>query len=186
MKIQCEAVLVTEAQLAEIIHETRATVFQSIRRHLPADLGHAVEDVVQETYLRFYLHFQHRSLPEGDGRQRWLYVAARNESRKAARSARRRTRLILAAAQTAQSELSSELERRDDPLDGNAENLRSRLEVQTAVLPPHFRQPMQLRLQGLSLKDIARRLSLAAGTVKSRLARGRELLAREQANTGRK
>jgi RNA polymerase sigma-70 factor (ECF subfamily) len=47
-------------------------------------------------------------------------------------------------------------------------------------LPPHYREPLVLReLDGYGYDEIAQRLALPVGTVRSRLARAREQLARQ-------
>lgn len=170
----------TEGELERLIDATKSVVFQSIRRHLPADLGHSVEDVFQETYLRFYLAFRDRALPQGDGIERWLYVAARNESRKAARAGRRRGRLF----QLLRGGYSPASESKDPESKPAAGVVLSPLDL--SGLPEAFRETMQLRKEGFSLNEIAARTGAALGTVKSRLARAREWLAREGHNNAGK
>jgi len=56
---------------------------------------------------------------------------------------------------------------------------RQRVDAAIAHLPPEFREVVVLReLEDLSYKEIAGVLSIPVGTVMSRLARGRHLLAR--------
>jgi RNA polymerase sigma-70 factor (ECF subfamily) len=76
-----------------------------------------------------------------------------------------------------------------DPTDPSAEEaidsaaLRPEIEIALATLPPDFRAAVILSdLEGLSLPDIAEVLDVPIGTVKSRVFRGRRLLAHQLGN----
>jgi len=161
----------TELQLAEAIDASKHTVLRAIRKNLPGNLSASVEDVVQETYLRFYRALGSRAPLEGDDLQRWLYVAARNESRRAARRANREWLTLVKFDWNFGKE--SEKEAEEDLL---AEGSRMKTEIQQ--LPDQFREVTLLRMNGMKLADIARHLGISVGTVKSRLARSKESLAR--------
>ncbi|MGD8495444.1 MAG: sigma-70 family RNA polymerase sigma factor [Gemmatimonadales bacterium] len=135
-------------------------------------------DLVQETFLRAYEaweSFEGRAQPST-----WLYTIAR---RTALRMRRRR------AGQPAHMEpLSEELcacsvfdgpGAETDPLDALiAEEEQQRLHEALAMLPTRYRLPVSLKeLGGLSVEDVADVLELKQGTVKSRLHRGRNVLA---------
>ncbi|MGD2103090.1 MAG: sigma-70 family RNA polymerase sigma factor [Acidimicrobiia bacterium] len=80
-----------------------------------------------------------------------------------------------------------------DPVDRHAEEvidsvaLRPELQRALTVLPPEFRSAVILAdVEGLRLADVASILDVPVGTVKSRVFRGRRLLAAELGNqTGR-
>jgi RNA polymerase sigma-70 factor (ECF subfamily) len=133
-----------------------------------------VEDVAQETYLRYYLAYRNREALDGDSIHRWLYVAAKNESLRAARKHRRAGFSLLRFLQTARPEAESP----------PPENVPSAQQL-AAELPPKYKEATMLRLAGLNVADIARRLRIAPGTVKSRLSRGRQLMQRMAANERR-
>lgn len=79
-----------------------------------------------------------------------------------------------------------------DPADHGAEDavdsagLRPEIELALAALPPEFRAAVVLSdIEGLSLPEVAQILEVPLGTVKSRVFRGRRLLAAELGNQAR-
>lgn len=76
-----------------------------------------------------------------------------------------------------------------DPSDRSAEDaiesagLRPEIQAALAKLPPEFRSAIVLAdLEGMALPDAAKALGIPVGTVKSRVFRGRRLLARQLGN----
>jgi len=134
------------------------------------------EDLTQDVFLKVF-----RSLSTFDRRanfQTWLISVSRNLCIDHYRSVRKERETIdrdvrtddLAPASPAPSALAT-LERRD-----LAEQLREALQH----LPDTLRAAVVMRdIQELSYQEIAERLSLPEGTVKSRINRGRHELARQ-------
>ena len=134
------------------------------------------EDLTQDVFLKVF-----RSLATFDRRanfQTWLISVSRNLCIDHYRSVRKERETIdrdvrtddLAPASPVASPLAT-LERRD-----LAEQLREALQH----LPDTLRVAVVMRdIQELSYQDIAKRLSLPEGTVKSRINRGRHELARQ-------
>jgi DNA-directed RNA polymerase specialized sigma24 family protein len=125
------------------------------------NLGDA-EDVVQEAFARGYA--RRRTLAGVDNREAWLTTVALNVAR---RRMRRRT---FGAG------LAGWGPGNGDPVDRRISNL----DLFDAILrlPGQQREAVVLHhLADLPLEEIARRLGVAVGTVKSRLARGRPTLA---------
>ncbi|MGH2754345.1 MAG: RNA polymerase sigma factor [Actinomycetota bacterium] len=122
------------------------------------------EDAVQETFLKMFRH-----LDDYRGRSKfstWLFSIARNcaydELRRSARSTRTQTRLEM------------------EPPRGQSDET-SGVEVREALaeLPVELREPVVLiDVFGDSYKDAALVMGLPVGTVKSRVHRARERLAR--------
>jgi RNA polymerase sigma-70 factor (ECF subfamily) len=132
------------------------------------------EDLTQETFVKVF-----RALPTYDGRasfETWLTRVSRNLCIDHYRRRRREEETF-----TDQVELDS------IPLDELVSRPDARLEQRDhialirralAQLPPTYREPVVLRdIQGLSYEQIAQRLHLQEGTVKSRINRGRKQLA---------
>jgi RNA polymerase sigma-70 factor (ECF subfamily) len=156
----------TELEFAAIVGTTKKTVLSSVRKHLAARFFHAIDDVVQETYLRGYRHLAGGKFRNESSLETWLYTIARNESlRMNTRLAREEAK----AEKEADRWMSLEKERTspDDVI-----SLAGMLER----LPEKYREVVALKSQGYSEQEIAGRLKINTGTVKSRFSRGKELL----------
>lgn len=128
---------------------------------LTGDLPRA-QELAQETFLRAY-----RALARGErweNPRAWLYRVA---SRLAANDHRR-------------GKLPQWLRLRDDdpaPGPGVREAAAQRLAFQAALvtLPPRYRVPLVLAMEGYRVSEIAQILGLGTSAVKMRLSRGREM-----------
>lgn len=165
----------TEAELADAVEAGKRTVLNAIGRHLPAGLTGQIEDIAQETYLRYFLAFQAKPALTGDDLQRWLYVAARNEALKAARKVRRESLALWRRNESPGPEADKDVDE-----SGN----REVLSLHIAGMPEPFREATRLRVTGLKIAEIAARLGVSSGTVKSRLSRGKEWLVRSGKEAG--
>jgi RNA polymerase sigma-70 factor (ECF subfamily) len=136
----------------------------------PAD----AEDLVQETYLRAYRWF-HRYRP-GSNIRAWLYTIMHRARTDALRRAGRRVRTV--------------------PLHGDGPTAppgpetrhfgQEELARALGRLPEAFREAVLLRdVHDLSYEEIARILRIPAGTVMSRIYRGRTRLRRDLEGTRR-
>ena len=157
-----------------------------VERHGPLVLGvcrrllrdpYAVDDAFQATFL--VLVKKAASIRDGDRLGPWLYgVAVRVATRARGVTIRRLAREIPGAEETA---VAAEL--RDDEAFGP--DLRAVLDAELARLPGRFRDPLVLcYLQGQTHEEAARRLRCPVGTVRSRLARGRDRLRSRLARHG--
>ena len=140
------------------------------------------EDIVQETFLRAYRHWD--SYQPGTSARSWLFTIARNvflrtRERQARRPESNASDIdfnaeALAAVSVFEDAKSADPERRffDSFIDA---------EVTAAIerLPEEFRSAVVLSdVEGLNYAEIAAVLGIPIGTVKSRLYRGRRLLER--------
>jgi RNA polymerase sigma-70 factor (ECF subfamily) len=130
-------------------------------------------DATQETFLTVF-----RKAGQFKGESAlgtWIYRIAVNTCYDQLRRAKRRQ--------------SEPLPDHVDPRDHAAEDLidsaalRPDIERALAVLPPEFRSTIVLSdIEGLALPQVAEALGVPVGTVKSRLFRGRRILAKELGN----
>ncbi|MDX6568824.1 MAG: polymerase sigma-70 factor, subfamily [Gaiellales bacterium] len=128
----------------------------------------AAEDVTQEVFLRIWRN-AHRFDAERGRAEAWIATIARKASRDALR---RRGSLPV-------EELADAVDPAPDPVDEVADASQA-LQLQAAVasLAPGSREVIELAYwQGLSQVEIAERLGLPLGTVKTRTRRGLALLA---------
>jgi RNA polymerase sigma-70 factor (ECF subfamily) len=133
------------------------------------------EDLTQDVFVKIF-----RSLGTFDRRanfQTWLVSVSRNLCIDHYRSVRKERRLIDRDVDA--SELSPESPREDPTAALEQRDRTALLRQALATLPGSLRTAVVMRdLQELSYQEIARRLSLPEGTVKSRINRGRAVLAR--------
>jgi RNA polymerase sigma-70 factor (ECF subfamily) len=145
-----------------------------VRRHGPMVLGvcrrivrdpHVAEDAFQATFL--LLVRKARSVRKRASVGPWLYGVARRvalEARRAASRGDRPTRLDLEAPTVD-----------DDGLE--RDELHAALHEELSRLPEKYRAPLVLcYIQSLPHEAVARQLGWPLGTVRSRIARGRDLL----------
>jgi RNA polymerase sigma factor (sigma-70 family) len=135
------------------------------------------EDVVQDAVLRAFRSFDQF---RGDSPRAWLFAIVRNCCRSAL-SARNASGLHLVHESAAAPERDTNADERDDPEQAliracDAALVRDMVEA----LPEPFREAIVLReLEELSYREIAQVTEVAMGTVMSRIARGRSLLAEQ-------
>jgi RNA polymerase sigma factor (sigma-70 family) len=172
----------TDARLLErYLRQRDEAAFEAlVRRHGAMVLGvcrrvlgneQDAEDVFQATFL--ILVRKAGSVRKRGSLGAWLYGVAYRTAREARRAmARRRAK---EASVIPQVHASAPAE----------EDLREVLDRELAALPEHYRAAVVLcDLEGKGRKEAARLLGCAEGTVASRLARGRSLLARRLARCG--
>ncbi|MCX7679591.1 MAG: sigma-70 family RNA polymerase sigma factor [Spirochaetes bacterium] len=151
-----------EQKFAEIVHRTKATVLAAIERHLPPEFFHAIDDIVQETYLRAYKWLLKHRCVESEQIQRWLYTIAKNETLRMIKRLRRNEYILESIPMNAQ------------PNDRKDETKIQPHHIEK--LPLKYRSVMALAFEGYSEFEISQKLAIPLGTVKSRKFRGKELL----------
>jgi RNA polymerase sigma-70 factor (ECF subfamily) len=158
----------TDIEFAAIVGRTKKIVLSSVRKHLAARFSYAIDDVVQETYLRGYRHLSGGMFRNESSVESWLYAIARNESLRMNKKLGR---------EEEKAERVAEHQKEEEPARFSSEDV-ALLEVMMGRLPEKYREVMALKAQGLPEDEIARRLSISRGTVKSRFSRGKEMLQR--------
>jgi RNA polymerase sigma factor (sigma-70 family) len=156
-----------------------------VRRHAPMVWGvcrrtlarhHDAENAFQATFV--VLLRKAASIRSPELLASWLYRVAQQTARKARQMAAKRG--------VREQQLEVLPEPPAEPLDDEfGPELRERLDDELSRLPDKYRVAIVLcDLQGKSRPDVAKLLRLPEGTVASRLARGRALLARRLARPG--
>jgi RNA polymerase sigma factor (sigma-70 family) len=175
-----------DGQLLEsfIAHRDEAAFATLVTRHGPMVMGvcrrilgnhHDAEDAFQATFL--VLARKAASIVPREMLGNWLYgVAYRAAAKVRAMNARRR------AKEREMTEMPVPVAARQDDL---WRDLRPLLDCQLNCLPDNYRVAIVLcDLEGKSGRDAARQLGWPEGTLSSRLARGRKLLAKRLTRRG--
>jgi RNA polymerase sigma-70 factor, ECF subfamily len=146
-------------KLRQIFDERSATLSRFLRR-INADRPHIVEDLLQETMLRVWLHID--DLPDAEDHiQAWLFTIARNVSVDEARKRSRRPR---------ESGGENDLLNHAAPADPMEVVVAHETMLEAyRNLPPERRQALdEIYLNSRRPIDAAHRLSVPEGTAKSR------------------
>lgn len=133
------------------------------------------EDLSQEIFLRIFKNL--RKFDPAADFSKWLASVARNHCIDNYRSTRREQRTMVDDGLAFDQAIASSS---TDPFRSiEASEAKEVLRVGLASLPEKLREAVVLRdLKGLAYEEMAVRLSLPVGTIKSRINRGREELAR--------
>jgi RNA polymerase sigma-70 factor (ECF subfamily) len=186
--------LTAEAQFIERLKAGEAAAFDRLVQERSGDIyallyrltedAEEARDLTQETFLRAFQHIG-RFRGEADLKT-WIYRIAVNQARNRWRWWRRRRRDVTISLDAGTGEGEEPLAMRlRDTASANPEQetlAREREKVLLNALrslSQSYRETVILRdIEGLSYEEIAQTLEISIGTVKSRLARGRDELRR--------
>ena len=162
-----------EAAFAELVRRLGPMVMGVCRR-ITADT-HLAEDAFQAAFL--VLARRSADVSPREAVRGWLYgVAARTAQKARVMSARHRSREVLTPAPPDEQQVAIK--------ETDSEALRM-LDEEIGELPDHLRAAVVLcELEGVSRKDAAARLEIPQGTLASRLAKARKMLAVRLLNRG--
>ena len=151
----------------------------SLARYLTNDAGMA-EDVVQEAFLRAFRSFDSY---RGGPPRAWLFAILRNCWRDRVTEQIRRERVVVSDAtlSEAQAEVVAAIPAEGDTPEESVARAREIDTVREVIagLPEPFRETLVLReMEEMSYREIAAMTGVPIGTVMSRLARAREMLAK--------
>lgn len=157
----------TNSDFTEIVNSTKSIVLSAIEKNLAERFFHSIDDVVQETYLRAYKALVSGKFREESKLSTWLYAIARNESFRMNEKLMREERKIERATLRIKEETH---------LDDNIQDQPNLLIKYLKQIPEKYKTILLHYSEGFSEKEIAEKLSIKQGTVKSRAFRGKEFL----------
>ena len=157
----------TNSDFTEIVNSTKSIVLSAIEKNLAERFFHAIDDVVQETYLRAYKALSSGKFRKESKLSTWLYTIARNEAYRMNEKLLREERKIEKATMKLKETKSD---------DSNLMERTNTLIQYLKQIPEKYKTILQHYSNGLSEKEIAEKLSIKQGTVKSRAFRGKEML----------
>ncbi|MDH4262175.1 MAG: RNA polymerase sigma factor [Spirochaetia bacterium] len=159
-----------------LVKKTKSSVLSAISKNLKPDYAHMIDDVVQETYIRAYNSLKKNQFRYEASLNTWLYTIARNESR--------RLNIKINKLRSIEKKLDDSLlnERQliDTTRELNSENknqIQGKLEIINIIigkLPQKYKSVLELDILGFKDWQIAEKLKINLGTVKSRNSRARE------------
>ena len=150
----------------------------SLARYLAADPTIA-EDIVQEAFLNAFRAFDSY---RGGSAKAWLFAIVRNCWRDRARAAVAQSRVVVNHAGLSDSQAAAFENYPDDANSPEANLVRQQeadnVRIVIAALPEPFREALVLReMEQMSYREIATMTEVPIGTVMSRLARARDMVA---------
>ncbi|HYE73734.1 MAG TPA: sigma-70 family RNA polymerase sigma factor [Blastocatellia bacterium] len=163
---------------AELVNQYQPIIFSVIRRMMRDE--EEARDITQETFLKIYRHFSH--FRGESSLKTWIFRVAINQAHNSQRWWRRRRRDETSSLDESPNErtsISAKLVSSSGTPESQAiaQERRQQLERALAGLKQDFRLAVILRdIEGLAYEEIAEILEISIGTVKSRIARGREML----------
>lgn len=161
-----------DEQAFEEIYQRYATMVYNLCLRLSRNPDQA-SDLTQEVFLRVFRHLG--KFRGGSSLKTWIYRVTLNHCR----SRLGRKHLPMQPLTSPDGETEREIpDPRRNPEDRAVAESEGRLvEAALARVPPRFREAVTLRdLEDLSYQEIAEILRVRIGTVRSRIARGRERL----------
>jgi RNA polymerase sigma-70 factor (ECF subfamily) len=171
------------AAFERLVHERSGEIYGLLFRL--TENPEEARDLTQETFLRAFQSIGHF---RGDSDVRtWIYRIAINQARNRWRWWRRRKREVTVSLDTTDDEQRQPLAAtlkcealRNPEQDTLAHEREGALRVALKGLRRVYREAVVLRdIEGLAYEEIATALDISIGTVKSRLARGRQELRRK-------
>lgn len=156
-----------EKEFSAIVTQSKGIVLSAIEKNLAERFYHAIDDVAQETYLRAYKNLIKDKFRGDSAIETWLYRIAVNESLRMNQKLKRE--------EDKQKKSISAFEMEPEKEGSMTEEIA---ELKNAIpnLPEKYRDVLSLVFEGRSNKEIALKLKIMPGTVKSRIFRGKEML----------
>lgn len=171
-----------EVITTEIVSSTRDTVLSAIEKNLAERFSYAIDDVAQETYFRAYKALKKDQFRKESKLSTWLYAIARNESLRMNDKLRREEERAEKLAKSKKEDdflaARSDWNGNSKYSERNSQEMIGMLRSLLVKIPHKYRKVLEFYLAGYSEKQIAETLGVKRGTVKSRAARGKEMMKR--------
>ncbi len=158
----------TSSDFEKIVHSTKKVVLASISKYLVEEYSHAIDDVVQETYIRAFKSLSNGKFRGDSEISTWLYVIARNESY--------RMNAKLEREENKKEKLKNDINMNKKKGETNSSNTYELIIYFLTKIPEKYAFVLEGQLFGKTEKDIAGDLGISKGTVKSRASRGKEFI----------
>jgi RNA polymerase sigma-70 factor (ECF subfamily) len=161
-----------DAQAFSELYEQFETMVYNLAFRMTGNRADA-EDIAQETFIRAYRHL--RKFKGKSSLKTWMFRIALNCANT---RLRRRGRRLAHRVDDSEPELEKAADESRTPEErAVAADLSAAVRAGLEQLPPHYREAVLLRdFQGMNYAEIAEVLRVRIGTVRSRIARGREQL----------
>ncbi len=165
-----------EREFYNFVEETKGLVLSAIRKYMASHYYHSIDDVAQETYIRVYKSISKMKFIDEKSRNNWLYTIAKNETLRMLHKLNREEHKLNKAKESMPLDAKNDLQKYNEDI----------IEMKDVIstLPEKYRSIFELLIQGFTESQIADKLSMKSGTVKSRIHRGRELIIRTSKRRG--
>ncbi len=169
--------IMDEREFYNFVEETKGLVFSAIRKYMASQYYHSIDDVAQETYIRAYKSLMKKNeFDDEKSRNNWLYTIAKNETLRMLQKLNKEELKLNRAKESITFDAKNHLQNFNEDI----------IEMKDVIstLPEKYRSIFELLIQGFTESQIADKLSMKSGTVKSRIHRGRELIIRTSKRRG--
>ena len=154
-----------EFEFAAIVKDTKPIVLSAIEKNLIAAYYHSIDDVAQETYLRAYRALSKNKFKGDSSLSTWIYTIARNEAKRM-------------NAKFLKEEIKTKRKAEKEFQNANFKSDIDILALDDGInrLPDKYKEVFLLIKEGYSIEEVALKLKMNSGTVKSRISRGKDIL----------
>ena len=171
---------ITTQEFSQIIAQTKLPVMAAVRRYLGRQNLHAIDDVIQEVYIRTYKALVKNKLKDYSKLRSYLYTIAKNESlrinEKLQKEVIKRNKFIQGFRQNLTMLNNKEIidfkKFQLNVIDAkDREEKKEQILQVLKTLPKHYSNVVELKLEGATNKEIMEKLDIKEGTIKSRMSR---------------
>lgn len=159
-----------EKEFYSFVEDTKRVVLSAVRKYLAKEYYHSIDDVVQETYIRAYKGMKKTGFTDEKSLYNWLFTIAKNEAIRTMERLNREEIKIKKIKESISAKPGYFLDKFDEEI----------MEMRDIIstLPEKYKIIFELLVLGFSESQIAEKLSLKRGTIKSRIHRGKEIIHR--------